>query len=113
MNSIACQQAKEHIDTKRHIYLLLVSEECPFCQEVLDAIHNGKLRLSHSTMVLNTDSCSDEIDKIVSWPATPMIVHFRDGQEVNRGVGVEGIMAFGEDPVGNAPSEGEEVDERS
>jgi hypothetical protein len=92
MKTVRCQSVRAQIDSRSNIYLMLVSEDCPFCQEVLDNFEH--LHLAFDTLVVNTDACGEDIDSFIDAPAVPMIVHFRDGKEVGRGVGVEGIMTF-------------------
>ena len=115
MENVTCDKLKSVIDGRKNIYLILVSDGCPFCEEVLDNFH--KLELEHDTLVVNVDGCMDEIDQIIDWPAIPMIAHFRDHKEVGRGVGVEGIMSFRGQPLDieqgshPTPATGEEVAE--
>lgn len=91
---LACSQLKKEIAGRSDLYLLLVADDCPYCKQVLDAISEGKVSLSHETIVVNTDSCDSELDKLLDWNATPMIAHYHGGKFVRSGIGLDGILAF-------------------
>lgn len=92
MMPLACQNIVEQVSSHRDMFLLLVSEDCPFCREVLDNLES--LGLVFDTLVVNTDQCAEAIDQIIDWPAVPMLVQYHNGEEVKRAVGVPGIMGF-------------------
>jgi hypothetical protein len=109
---VSCQDVQAHINSHENAYLMLVSEGCPYCDQVLDKLDD--LGLRYDTLVVNTDACMGEIDKILDWPATPMIAHFRNSEEVRRGVGVDGILGFDDESASagdSAGAVGEEVTE--
>ena len=100
---IKCVDVAAQLKAHAEVYLLLVSEDCPFCAEVLEAIEKAPLDLE--TLIVNTDACESQLDSFVDWPAVPMIAHFRDGKEVRRGIGLDSIMSFGT-PGGSAAGSG-------
>jgi hypothetical protein len=110
MKKVSCQRIQAHLNSHENVYLMLVSEGCPYCDQVLDKFE--ELGLKYDTLVVNTDACMESVDKVMDWPATPMIAHFQNGEELRRGVGVEGIMGFETESAGDsAGAVGEEVTE--
>lgn len=91
---LSCARVKSEILKLDDAYVLLVAEDCPYCEQVLESVHKGNVNLDHQTFVINTDRCSGEVDSIFEWDATPMIVHLQKGKVVRKGRGLDGVLAF-------------------
>jgi hypothetical protein len=94
---LSCSRIKQELTSRDDAYVLLVAEDCPYCEQVLASIREGNVNLDHETFIINTDRCSKEVDGIINWEATPMIAHLKKGREVRRGLGLDGILAFEKD----------------
>lgn len=95
MMSVACQNVVSTVRSRSDLYLLLVSEDCLFCRTVLENFPG--LKLKFDTLIVNVDQCGEELEQFVKYPAVPMMAHFHEGEEVGRAVGLDDIMAFGEE----------------
>lgn len=112
--NLSCARIKSEILNRDDVYLLLIAEDCQYCEQVLDAVHSGNVNLDHETIVVNTDRCEGQLDQILDWDATPMIAHLKRGKLVRKARGVDGILAFEKDKSqspGNSASAAEETRE--
>jgi hypothetical protein len=99
---LSCQRIKQELESRDDAYILLVAEDCPYCEQVLESIKAGNVNLDHETFIVNTDKCAEQVDGIINWEATPMIAHLKKGKEVRRGLGLDGILAFEKDKAKGA-----------
>lgn len=75
----------------RTLDVLIISEECPFCEAVLENIDSIR---AHDLIFVNIDNATEEVILNIDSPAAPMIVHFESGREKHRAVGIDEILAY-------------------
>jgi len=91
MEAVACNKIAEKVKGT-DLYILVVSENCDHCHELLGKIET--LGLSRPIMVATYEQCSSDIDAVVSTEAFPTLVHLDRGKEVRRAVGLDDIYDF-------------------
>jgi len=73
--------------------MLVVSEHCGYCQQVLEEFH--EYGFTRPVIVVKYESCPNEVDHyFADENALPLIAHFSDGRIVRKAVGVDGIKNF-------------------
>lgn len=95
MKLLACSVIANQVK-KGEVYLLLIGTGCAYCEQVVDEL--SSYSLSKPVIVSNADTCAAELQGLVEIEAYPTIVHFKDGQEVRRAVGVDDIRDFDSKP---------------
>lgn len=93
-NTLTCRQAKKEVEDAGNICVLLVANGCPFCDEALKGMLEGKVKLDVKTIVVSTDECYDLLETWIDYPATPALMQFIGGREVKRAIGLEKIFGF-------------------
>ena len=81
----------DDIRRARALDVLVIAEECPFCEAVLeniDFIH------AHDLLIVNIDKATEEVIRNIESPAAPMLIHFESGREKHRAVGLNEILAY-------------------
>lgn len=75
----------------RALDVLVIAEECPFCEAVLENIDSIRIR---NLRIVNLEKATEEVIRNIESPVTPMIVHFEGGREKHRAVGLNEILAY-------------------
>lgn len=90
MEMLACGTIASRIKADE-VYLVIVSQGCSFCQQVLAEIEHYGFKMPF--IVVNADVCQKELEGL-KYEYLPMAIHFSGGKTVRQAVGVDEIRDF-------------------